>query len=94
MRKGYVETNMFSKSYRKMIADLKKFIKQDAREEEQLYDIRTSEGAGRKGSASRPSSVPQSRQPRRNSGTKSGPADNETKKDSDAGTASADDAAI
>lgn len=94
MLKGFLETNMFSKSYRKMIANLKKSVKQDAREEEALSDIRTSEGKGRQGSASRPSGIPQSRQPRRNTGKESGPANNETQENRDAGTASPDDAAV
>ena len=94
MLKGFLEVNMFSKSYRKMVANLKKSVKQDEREEEALSDIRTSEGKGRQGSASRPSGVSQSRQSRRSTGKESGPANNETKANSDAGTTATSDAAV
>jgi len=77
-----------------MVANLKKSVKQDQREEEALSDIRTSEGKGRQGSASRPNRIPQSRQSRGNTRKESGPADNEKKENSDAGTAAADDAAV
>lgn len=91
---GYLEQRIFSKDYRAMVALLKKIMRQDIRDEEKLGDIRTSEGSGRQGSASRPASIPKSRQPRRNSGTQPGQADNEEKKDSDSGTAAAADATV
>ena len=94
MLKGFLETNVFSKSYRKMVANLKKSVKQDIRDEEALSDIRTSEGKGRQGSASRPSGIPQSRQSRRSTGAQSGPANNEAQENSDAGTAPSTDATV
>jgi len=69
-----------------MVTMLKKLMRQDLAEEKKLYDIRASEGSGRKGPAGLPKRLPQSRQPRRNSGKEPGPANNEEKKNSDAGT--------
>jgi len=94
MLKGYLEANMFSKSYRKMVANLKKSVKQDLRDEELLSDIRTSEGKGRQGSASRPSGISQSRQSRRSSGTQSGSTNNEAQTNSDPGATPAVDATV
>ena len=80
-----LEDVVFSKTYRAMVSMLKKLLRQDLAEEKKLYDIRASEGSGRKGPAGLPKRLSKSRQPRRNSGKVSGSADNEAKKDSDSG---------
>lgn len=89
-----LENEIFSKAYRKMIRDLKAIVKMDAREETKLSDIRTGEGAGRKGSADRPDYVPKSRQSRGNSGTKSDETDRKEEENSDTGAASPSDATV
>lgn len=86
---GYLENTIFSKDYRRMISDLKKMIRRDLKEQEIMNDIRTSEGKGRKGSASLPSSLSQSGYTRRSTRKKSGSADNKTQENSDAGTVAA-----
>lgn len=92
--KGTLENAIFSSVYRKMIADLKKLTRDDLREEEKLYDIRTSTGAGRKGSADRPISLSTRRLVRRDTGTKPRPADREAPTDRDAGATPAVDAEV
>jgi hypothetical protein len=82
------EKLMFSPEYREAVRMIKKAIKADQREEEKLDDIRSSEGAGKQGPANRAPSIPTRRYKRRNSGEKSGPADNEAENDRDAGSAS------
>ncbi len=91
---GYLEATVFSKEYRSMVADLKKLIRQDLKDEERIDDIRAGEGAGRKGSADVSSSLSKSGYTRRSSRKKSGSADNETKNDSDSGAASPTDGQI
>ena len=71
-----------------MVSLLKKLGRQDLKDEEKLYDIRASEGAGRKGPTALSYGVSKSGYTRRSSRKKSGPPDNEEKKDSDAGAAS------
>jgi len=80
------EKQFFSPAYRQMIAGLKKLMRQDQREGEKLSDIRTSEGAGRKGPSGLQGSLPTSGYVRRSPRKKPGPVNNEAKKDSDAGT--------
>lgn len=84
------EKQVFSKNYRSMIRNLKTMVRRDRREEEKLYDIRTSTGKGRQGSADVSHSVSKSRHTRRSSGKESGPTDNEAEKDRNTGTASSD----
>lgn len=79
------EKVFFSPAYRQMIAALKKLMRQDQKEGEKLIDIRTSEGAGRKGPSGLQGSLPTSGYVRRSPRKKPGPANNETKKDSDSG---------
>jgi hypothetical protein len=83
------EKLMFSKEYREAVRMIKKAIKADRKEEEKLDDIRSSEGAGKQGPANRAPSISTRRYSRRNSGTKSGQADNEAENNSDAGPATA-----
>lgn len=78
---------VFSKQYRKMVADLKKIVRQDLKDEGKMYDFRTSEGSGRKGSADLPASIPKSRQSRRGDAKESRSANREEKTDRDSGAA-------
>ena len=77
-----IKDRIFSPAYREMIRNLKKMIREDQKDEVKLDDIRTSEGAGRKGPASRAPSVPKSRHRRRNSGENTGQVDYEAQEDS------------
>jgi hypothetical protein len=79
-----LEDHIFSKKYRDVVRLMKKIIKQDERDERKLDDIRSSEGKGRKGPASRAPSVPKSRHKRGNSRKESGSADREEETDRDA----------
>ncbi|MBA7705123.1 hypothetical protein ES703_113947 [subsurface metagenome] len=85
-----LEKLIFSKEYRRMVADLKKIQRQELKEEEKLYDIRTSEGKGRKGSADMSGSLPKSRQSGRNTTKESGSINREEEKNSDSGATTAD----
>lgn len=77
-----LEAVVFSPAYRDMVRILKKMQKEDLKDEVRLDDIRTSPGSGRKGSASRPPSLPKIRQPGGNSRKKPGPADKQAEEDS------------
>lgn len=91
---GYLEATIFSKDYRRMIADLKKLVRQDLREEAKLDDIRTGQGAGRKGSADMSASISQGGYTRRSTRKKSGSTDREADSDSNAGAVASNDGQV
>jgi hypothetical protein len=80
------EKVMFSPEYRRVVRLIKKSIKDDTKEGEKLDDIRTSEGAGKQGPASRTPSVSTRRYSRGNNRAESGQADNEAQNNSDTST--------
>ena len=80
-----IEPILFSPSYREMVKGLKKSIREDLKDEGKILDIRTSEGAGRKGPSGLQGSLPTGGYVRRSPRKKSGSADNETQENSDAG---------
>ena len=79
-----IEKRIFSPAYREMVKILKKLGRDDVKDEEKLYDIRSSEGEGRKGPASRPASVPKSRHKRGDTREESRPIDWEEEKNRNA----------
>lgn len=81
-----LEGNIFSPAYRKMVSNLKKMLRQDIRDEEKIDDVRSGEGAGRKGPTSLQTGLSKSGYTRRSSRKKSGSIDNGTEKNSDTGT--------
>lgn len=89
-----IEPILFSPSYREMIKGLKKSVRDDLKDEEKIIDIRTSEGAGRKGPSGLQGSLPASGYVRRSSRKKPGSANNEAQKNSDAGTDSTPSSAV
>lgn len=81
-----IKDRIFSPAYREMVKGLKKMAREDASEERKLDDIRSSEGAGRKGPASRPTSISQSGHRRRNRREEPGPINWEEEANRNSGT--------
>lgn len=80
-----IEGILFSPSYREMIKGLKKSIREDLKDEGKILDIRTSEGAGRKGPSGLQGSLPTSGYVRRSPRKKPGPSNNEAEENRNAG---------
>lgn len=89
-----IEPVIFSPTYRGMVKAIKKAIREELKDQEKLVDLRTSQGAGRKGPSGLQGSLPASGYVRRSPRKKPGPPDNKAEENSNSGADTSADAKI